>query len=369
MSSQTLLLLSGVGGVLLWGTMFMNDTLDGLSLAVQHGEFPGGRPIRKVFTSYPSVDNSLVVVVGFFDLLAAKQNSAAPTWLFFDLCNVLGAINTWVLIESRRRGVRNFFLRHIIIFIFLWNMAGAAMVMPIYFYLLTKSEHTVRDHTIPLNEARGLPPTLIANALFPLLIFAPRWRGCSAHTHQGLIALYHLTPAIMIVVVVACSRPGTTLTQIATPKKKAAPNEDAPWIVASLIATGVLSAAVHLYVVLAAISASWEGRSDLSMSRLLLPAPQESFNMPQGSLAALVEGAHLFTQLDWLVLAAASVVFTNDLLKKSSEGQAGNKKHQQVELWWNIVGTAVLGPAAAGSFVLAAREVRLRTAPPALAVK
>jgi hypothetical protein len=247
-------------------------------------------------------------------------------------------------------------------------MAGAAMVTPIYFYFLTKSQHTARDNTIPLNEARGLPPTLIVNALFPLLIFAPSWLGWSAHTHQGLIGLYHLTPAIMIVVVVACSRPGTTLTQTATPKKKTAPNEDAPWVVASLVATGVLSAAVHIYIVVAALLPSWRGRSDLSVSRLFIPAPQESFAMPQGSLPALVEGAHLFSQFDWLVLAAASVVFTNHMLEKSSQGQGVRKKDKRAELIWNMVGTAVLGPAAAGSFALAAREVRLRTAP-ALAVK
>jgi hypothetical protein len=111
MSSQLLVLLSGVGCVLLWGTMSINGTLDGLYLAVQHGEFPGGRPIRKVFTGYPFLDDGIVVVIAFFDPLTTKQDSAAPAWLFFDLCNVLGAINTWVLIESRRRGVRNFFLR------------------------------------------------------------------------------------------------------------------------------------------------------------------------------------------------------------------------------------------------------------------
>lgn len=95
---QSLLLLSVVGGVLHWGTMLINGTFDGLSLA-------DGKPLRQTYTGYSVIDDTMVPVIGFFDLLATTQRLNAPTWLNFEMCNILGAINTWVLIESRRRGV------------------------------------------------------------------------------------------------------------------------------------------------------------------------------------------------------------------------------------------------------------------------
>lgn len=122
--AQSLLLLSGASVVLLWGTMLINGTLDGVSLAAKHGYFPDGRPLRQTFTGYPSVDGNLVVVIAFFDMLITARDVHAPRWLFFEMCNVLGAINTWVLIESRRRGVRSFLLRQSVI------SPSSAVVLP-----------------------------------------------------------------------------------------------------------------------------------------------------------------------------------------------------------------------------------------------
>lgn len=107
---RALLGLSALGFVLLWGVMLANGTLDGISQVVAKGQFPNGRSLRKVYTGYPVMDDNLATVVAFFDLLASTR-AKAPRWLFFLLCNVLGAVDSWVLIESRRRGVRNLFLR------------------------------------------------------------------------------------------------------------------------------------------------------------------------------------------------------------------------------------------------------------------
>ncbi|CAI9633216.1 hypothetical protein GT037_000016 [Alternaria burnsii] len=362
--AQSLLLLSGASVVLLWGTMLINGTLDGVSLAAKHGYFPDGRPLRQTFTGYPSVDGNLVVVVAFFDMLITARDVHAPRWLFFEMCNVLGAINTWVLIESRRRGVRSFLLRHIVFFMFLWNMAGAAVVTPLFFCLLAKSAYTTRDCTIPLNEARGFPPTLVVNALFPVIMYAASWLGWSAHTQQSLVAWYHLNPMLMIVTVVLASRPGTSLTQFETPKRKSAPDEDAPWIVASLVATGVLSAAVHVSVVLSALAASFTRNTDLGILRLYVPSPRSVFAQPRGSMAALVEGAHLFTQFDWIIVAAACFIITNHLLEKSAPRLT--EKAKKTALLWNLLGTVALGPGAAGSFALAVRENRMRAMVPAV---
>ncbi|RYP37977.1 hypothetical protein DL767_002705 [Monosporascus sp. MG133] len=359
-SSGTLLALGAVGFAVLWGVMLVNGTLDGISSVAENTKFPDARPLRTVYTGYPLVDNNILVVIAFYDLLS-NAKASAPQWLFFYLCNILGAIDSWVLIESRRRGVRNLFLRHTIIFIWLWNLGGAAFVAPIYFYFIARSGYTDRDATIPLNEVRGFPPTVVANALFPLFLFYPAWSGWSAYDHQGYIGLYHFTPMLMVVTVVTFSRPGTTLTSFASSKNKDAPNEDAPWVVASYIATGVISAAVHVYVVVAAMLQLPAGSSSLSLSGLFVPAPRNVLAAPRDSYEALLEGAHLFTQLDYLVLSAACVVFTHHMLQKASRGtsRGGNR-----ELAWIILGTVLLGPAAAGSFAFAVREQRLRDEEP-----
>ncbi|RYP70037.1 hypothetical protein DL771_005728 [Monosporascus sp. 5C6A] len=147
----------------------------------------------------------------------------------------------------------------------------------------------------------------------------------------------------------------------ASPKSKDARNEDAPWVVASYIATGAISAAVHVYVVAAAMLQLPAGSSSLSLSRLFVPAPRNVLAAPRGSSEALLEGAHLSTQLDYLVLSAACVVFTHPMLRKASWGTSigGNR-----ELAWIILGTVLLGPAAAGSFTFALRKRRLRAGEP-----
>jgi hypothetical protein len=237
----------------------------------------------------------------------------------------------------------------------MWNFAGAAFITPIYFYMICSSAYTARDASIPLNEARGFPPTVVANFLFPLLLFVPAWDSWSPQDHQGNIAFYHLTPMLMIVTVVLFSRPGTSLTVFETPKDKQAPNQDVPWVVGSFIATGIISAAVHLCILGMVLFAS--STTDLTLSRIFWPSPEKVYTAPQGSYEALLEGAHLFTQLDALVVSTACVIFTNHLLQKAPPSKARDGAQ---DIWKNILGTICLGPGAAGSFALASREYRLR---------
>lgn len=226
---------------------------------------------------------------------------------------------------------------------------------PIYFYFLTQSGHTARDPTIPLNEARAFPLTLVANAVFPLFMFSP---GGSDHERHGFIAQFSLTPVFMVLCIVFFSRPGTSLTSFATPKDETRPNADAPWIVASLCATGVLTAAQHLYTIAATCLAPAGDAGRLTWARMFVPSAARVLSWPQGSQMALVEGAHLFTQLDWLITAVACVVFTHYLLRRSA-----NERQEGVGLAGLAaiaLTAAILGPAAAGSFALMVREKRLR---------
>ncbi|KAK8859169.1 Zn 2cys6 transcription factor [Apiospora arundinis] len=351
---RSLLALSALGCLSLWGVAWLNGTLEALFLAQETGQFPDGRSLRKVYTGYHAVDDSLVPVIAFFDVVTNAQ-SLAPRWLFFYVCGTIAAVDTWVLIESRRRGVRNFFLRHTITFIFLWNAAGAAFVAPIYLYMIAQSQHTKRDPTIPLNEARGFPPTLVANALFPLILFWPVWRGWDIHDHHGYLAFYTITPLLMILVLVAFTRQGTTLSTFETPKDPARPNEDVAWVAGSFYATGMLSALLHVGTVSMALLG---GAPDLSLRRLVWPDPWKVTEAPPGSYQALLEGCHLFTQFDILISGAAIFVFARHMLNASSPALA--RERGMRETVWMVLGSILLGPAAAGSFALSVREGRLR---------
>lgn len=103
--------LGGAGFILLWGVSAANGTVYALFLAQERGILPDGRPLRTRYTGSELVDRNLIFLVAFFDVLTNDRASPASYWLLLDLCALLAAINTWVVIESRRRGVRNVLLR------------------------------------------------------------------------------------------------------------------------------------------------------------------------------------------------------------------------------------------------------------------
>jgi len=105
-----LLVLAVLGGFLLWGGMLFNGTLNALKLAGETGTLPDGGSLRMVYTGWEIIDSNLRVLVTFFYVLTTK-NSGPSRWLLLDAAIVVRSINAWVLIESRRRGVRHPWLR------------------------------------------------------------------------------------------------------------------------------------------------------------------------------------------------------------------------------------------------------------------
>ncbi|KAI0468803.1 hypothetical protein F4859DRAFT_523993 [Xylaria cf. heliscus] len=352
---RTLLVLSVLGFLLLWGVAWLNGTVDALFLIQATGKFPDGTALRTEYTGNHVLDKNLLPLIAFFGIVTRSEQSE-PRWIFFYVSGTIAAANTWVLIESRRRGVRNFFLRHTIIFIFLWNAAGAAGVAPIYFYMISRSNHTSRDPTIPLNEARGFLPVVIANALFPFILVLPPWLGWSAYEHHGYLAAFNLTPLLMIVALVIFSRPGTTLTTFDTPKKADSPHEDKGWVTLAFGATGALAAIMHWTIVGGALFSQLTRVGGMSVTRLIVPSPLKILEASAGSYDALVEGCHLFTQFDVLIVTLSIVVFTQYLLKKAS----GDKQEDLGQTIRLLLWSVALGPAAAGSFALLTREGYLR---------
>jgi hypothetical protein len=109
-TANQLLPLAVLGGFLLWGVMLFNGTLDALQLVQKTGTFPDGRALRIRYTGLDAIDSELRVLVAFYDVVTNKS-AGASKWLLFDAAIVVRSINAWVLVESRRRGVRHPWLR------------------------------------------------------------------------------------------------------------------------------------------------------------------------------------------------------------------------------------------------------------------
>jgi len=98
----------GVWG--LWGLAYFNGMFDRLDTMMKTRTMPDGRPLRDRYSGNAFLDERLTLLSGFYDVLT-NGLSLGPRLLFFDINSVVSCTNVWVLIESRRRGVRNFLLR------------------------------------------------------------------------------------------------------------------------------------------------------------------------------------------------------------------------------------------------------------------
>jgi hypothetical protein len=241
-------------------------------------------------------------------------------------------------------------------------LGGAALITPLHLYFIARSTHTARDRTIPLNEARAFCPTIIVNALSVLFLFAPTWREWSTYDAQRYISFFQLSPLMITVAVVFFSRPGTSSTVAETAIDPKNLNVDAPWILAAYYMTAVAASVAHLFTIGVALT-GFAG-PDVTLTRLFSPSPRMVFSAAPGSYTALQEGIHLFVQYDLMITGAACVVFVHCMLqkipKKNGNPSWSPPERAAKELLYLAVGSAVLGPAGAGSFGLAVREKRLR---------
>ncbi|CZT51341.1 uncharacterized protein RSE6_12471 [Rhynchosporium secalis] len=378
-SPTQLLYLGAIGAYTLWGIAFFNGTLDRMNAAIEKGVMPDGRALRSTYTGYPLLDGRLTYLSAFYEVLS-NSLTTGPRLLFLDLNFVLSSTLLWVFIESRRRGVRNISLRHPVPFAMLWNALGAAFIQPLYFYAITQSQATTRDPTIPLNEAIALFVTTIPTLLFPLFLFAPSYLDWSTYEHHGYIAKFLGTPFLMVVICVSTIALMWPKFGLVSPKDAKKPNEDKKWIVASYAMAGVIAAIVHIATIIACLQ-SLDG--DINFTRLFVPTLSKVSSLSTASgihngtvhasilpveYQKLVEGYHIFTQFDTIVVTFSCIVFVHWLLSNQGNTKTPGSKNMSgseiKELASLVVGSVLIGPGAAGSFALAVRESRLREEKP-----
>nr|ART35004.1 hypothetical protein [Fusarium bulbicola] len=360
-SRNQLLYLSALGVWGLWGYASFNGMFHRLDTLTKTLHFPDGRPLRSSYTGLAPLDAQLSLVTAFYDVLT-NSLSSGPRLLFFDINYVVACANLWALIESRRRGVRSLFLRYPAWAMALCNFNGAAIVLPLYMFLLCRSKARLRDPSVPLYDAVAMPVTAVVILLQPLLIFVPAWLGFDgSEAHHGVIALFQVTPILVL---------GFYLSLVSIlplgPVTPASCKEAKRWIVASLILAGIVASAVHIYTVIGALRTH---DSDASLTRLFVPA--WGFTDPgtilkttegkSGEYAALLENLHLFSQWDWIVVCLSTVVSVHLLLSRRDglKVDMSTSPLEVQELVYLAISTVILGPGGAGSFTLAVREARI----------
>lgn len=365
-SRTQFLYLSALGIYGLWGYAFFNGMFDRLDTATSTLRFPDGRPLRSSYTGIARLDAQLTLLSAFYDVLTNSLTSG-PRLLFFDINYAVACANLWVLIESRRRGVRSWFLKYPAWAMVLCNANGAAIVLPLYVYLVCRSKARLRDASVPWHEAAALPASTLAILLQPLLVFAPSWMGRGGSSlHHGCIALFQAAPLGVLGLHLSLA---SILPRKDSNASASSVKESKKWIVMSLVLVGTVAAAVHFYTVVGALLTR---DSDASLMRLFVPAhgfadPIEALPKTRGLPAeymALVENFHLFSQWDWIVVCLTSVVYSH-LLLSHRDGVERTKASQRSsptevqELVYLTIATLGLGPGAAGSFALAIREARI----------
>ncbi|GKU06436.1 hypothetical protein FLAG1_09236 [Fusarium langsethiae] len=361
-SRSQLLYLSALGVWGLWGYAYFNGMFTRLDTITRTLHFPDNRPLRDSYTGLGPLDKQLTLLSVFYDVLT-NSLSSGPRLLFFDINYAVACTNLWTLIESRRRGVRSWFLKYPAWAMVLCNANGAAIVLPIYLYCVCRSKARLRDPVVPLHEAVALPIITVVMLLQPLLIFAPAWFGYSgSETHHALIALFQVAPVIVLGLYVGI----TSLLSYHFPATSLSSKEYKKWISASLILAGSVASAVHIYTLTGAL---FTRDSDVSLTRLFVPTggftdPIKTLVSNENLLAeyaALLENLHLFSQWDWIVVCLTSVVYAQLLLSRR-EGLKVNKPavpYEAQEMIYLTIATVVLGPGGAGSFALAIREARI----------
>nr|D2E9W6.1 RecName: Full=Terpene cyclase DEP1; AltName: Full=Depudecin biosynthesis cluster protein 1 [Alternaria brassicicola]ACZ57550.1 hypothetical protein [Alternaria brassicicola] len=358
--------LSALGIWGLWVYAFFNGMFDRLDTITRTLHFPDGRPLRSKYTNIGPLDAQLTLLSAFYDVLSNTLTSG-PRLLFFDVNYVVACANLWVLIESRRRGVRSWFLKYPAWAMVLCNANGAAIVLPLYLYLVCCSKARLRDASVPKHEATALLVSTVVILLQPLLIFVPAWAGRGgSHLHHGCIALFQVAPIGVSVFHLGLA---SILPREASDSSPSSRKDSKKCIVASLVLAGTVAAAVHSYTVVGALITR-DGQA--SLTRLFVPAhgfsdPIEVPLQPSGLPAeymALVENLHLFSQWDWIVVALTSVLYSHLLLSLRDGAVRAKANHwvspvEAQELVYLTVATIILGPGGAASFALAIRESRI----------
>ncbi|KAL2802400.1 hypothetical protein BJX63DRAFT_115353 [Aspergillus granulosus] len=336
------LALSLTGFTLLWLLMAYNGTLVALLKAAWTGVFADGRPLRSSYTGFFPIDFAIAVLVAFYDSQTDGQD--AGTWIFiFNFLIMLQTAGVWVLVEGNRRGVMGHYLTISWLWPLLWNLFGAAIILPLYFSLHIRSMDPVRlDPMISTGRGRSFIPLTTIIGFVPMVAMHLGYVLSADTSRQIVTACFPLSPILSVIVEKF----------IFPASKKTREREDEVDNVGKIyLVTGLLCAGFHLYTMAVAL---FSLASETAFSRMFIPSPS---NVVSGNPDILREGGLLFLQYDWWIVNISCAMWIYLLVERSEIVLRVGKGVRALAI---LVAMLVFGPGATMNAALWAREWTLR---------
>lgn len=224
------------------------------------------------------------------------------------------------------------------------------MILPLYCFLHCRNPLDREGQKLPVKENRALIATTLFGSLIPAVILGPALVGCGIHEQQGFIALFQTTPLLLVLVQYCAARVGANFK---TDRERS--EADQRFKLGSYTFVGTYTAAAHLYVLAKSLLSK---DSATALTRIFFPSPGK---VDRSAPTRLVEGAHLFLQYDWIVINLTCVLYAYTILTQYQMPVTSHFRisSERTTLILAILAAVVLGPGAAVSFALIAREYSL----------
>ncbi|TAQ86979.1 hypothetical protein B7494_g4682 [Chlorociboria aeruginascens] len=249
-TSNYFLSLAFVATILLWGVSVWNGTVLELILTSWNGKLEDGKSFSTNYTGIFLLDFPISLLVGFFFY---GTNGSHPGYQLFllDAYSNLQPAFIWLYLEASRQDAKPSSVANPIIWGLMWQMFGAAIALPLYFYNHLKWLKTTSQglQTASLSSAMSLPFSFIIGVVVPTVIGElPTWVSRSDYLHQQVLAFWQPAPIWISLV-----QTFFVFSMGALAKDNVKSSE---WVKASYLLAASLSALGHIYVVSAILRSS-----------------------------------------------------------------------------------------------------------------
>ncbi|KAJ5287811.1 hypothetical protein N7478_003497 [Penicillium angulare] len=303
--------------------------------------------LRQVYTGVPSIDKLLKTLVAIFmPAIMHPSNPEQPLQLLYFLSSMLPLIGIFT-IEGYRRRNRWTPIASAGFWGILYQLRGIGFIAPVYFAMSLFASRRANFFVQPgryVPAAKFILPALVIGFIVPTsLIFFP---FKDPIIQQGVIAFWQPAPLLVSCLTMIFSTAETIVSSALgwnkyCPRK---PNNDLPHLRMIYQVTGVVSACLHLSLIIGCLLSA-----ELSLTRLFVP---ESSFAPVGTLA---DGVFIFFRNDFLLVTAACVLWC--LLSIWDMNRSGlSEIDLRIALGALVVGDVVIGPGATAATVWLWRE-------------
>ncbi|OOQ83529.1 hypothetical protein PEBR_34482 [Penicillium brasilianum] len=344
--------LSVVATLLLWGVSLWNGTVLELILTVWRGHFEDGTPFQASYTGLFLLDFPIGLLVAFFYY---GTNGSHPGYQVFliDAYSTLQSAFVWLYIESYRPGAKPYAVSRPILWGLLWQAAGAAISLPLFYYHHLKWISKIGIHKIGAPDstsASTLSFSFLLGAVAPAVIgMLPTWGHRDPILHQKILAAWQPDPVwvsmfqVIFVAILSQIRPPST-------NKPPTRRHGVYWAYSLAALSSTIG---HLYTWSVILRSS---ALELGWGRIYIPDP---FHGPPDATALLAKGPWLFLQYDLIIIALSSLSWAYVVACRTSHSQSSVKFVLPLLL---VIGQIIFGAGATVSLVLLWREAMMERA-------